>query len=84
MTNERNENWLERSLRSASAEVATWPEWKKKAMRVLPDPPTDAGLTAEPSPAVSTRSRNEPRPLKEQSPPQGNATGQLTTTDSSG
>src|SRR5690606_11252294 len=35
MTDERSGNWLERSLRSASAEVATWPEWKKKAMRVL-------------------------------------------------
>jgi len=31
-------NWLERSLRSAREEVAGWPEWKKKAMRVLPDP----------------------------------------------
>ena len=39
MTDERNENWLERSLRTARAEVATWPEWKKKAMRVVPYPP---------------------------------------------
>lgn len=29
------DNWLERSLKSASAEVAKWPEWKKKAMRVM-------------------------------------------------
>lgn len=32
-------SWLLDSLKSARAEVATWPEWKKKAMRVLPDPP---------------------------------------------
>lgn len=36
-----DDNWLERSLRSAQAEVASWPEWKKKAMRVLPEPEDD-------------------------------------------
>lgn len=59
MTDERNENWLERSLRSASAEVATWPEWKKKAMRVPPDPaPQQRSGPVESGPAASARSRN--------------------------
>lgn len=31
------DGWLERSLASARAEVATWPAWKKRAMRVLPE-----------------------------------------------
>ena len=38
--------WLERSLKDAAAEVATWPQWKKDAMRVISDPavrPTEAG-----------------------------------------
>jgi hypothetical protein len=32
-----NADWLKRSLASARAEVATWPEWKKRAMRVISD-----------------------------------------------
>jgi hypothetical protein len=31
-------DWLARSLGSALAEVGGWPDWKKEAMRVLPEP----------------------------------------------
>lgn len=63
MTNEGNKNWLERSLRNASAEVATWPEWMKKAMRVS-DPPLleGKGLTYV---VVADRSHSEEEWLRE-------------------
>jgi hypothetical protein len=32
-----DDGWLMRSLKSASEEVAKWPEWKKRAFRVLPE-----------------------------------------------
>lgn len=37
-TRDESEGWLVRSLRDARAKVAAWPEWKKEAMRVLPEP----------------------------------------------
>lgn len=35
-------NWLWDSLKSAAAEVATWPDWKKRAFRVIGAPPAAA------------------------------------------
>ncbi len=39
MSSEPKDGWLARSLRSAREEVAKWPQWKREAMRVLPDKP---------------------------------------------
>lgn len=41
-TRDDNENWLVWSLRDARERVAAWPEWKKEAMRVLPEPKPEA------------------------------------------
>ncbi len=41
-TKDESENWLMWSLRDARAKVAQWPDWKKEAMRVLPDSPPES------------------------------------------
>ncbi len=51
--------WLIRSLTAARAEVARWPEWKKEAMRVLPDPKPAAEASAPRSPASGSTPTNE-------------------------
>lgn len=55
---EIEDGWLQRSLKSAREQVASWPEWKKKAMRVYPKP------NRTPSPQASSRTdgSEQPRP----------------------
>ena len=48
--------WLIRGLTAARDEVARWLEWKKQAMRVLPDPKP----AAEPSATRGSASGSTP------------------------
>ncbi len=41
-TRDESESWLVWSLRDAREKVAAWPDWKKEAMRVLPEPKSEA------------------------------------------
>ena len=41
-TGDENEDRLVRSMTRARNDVAGWPEWKKQAMRALPEPTAEA------------------------------------------
>jgi hypothetical protein len=52
MATSDDDDWLVRSMTRARNDVAAWPEWKKQAMRVLPEPEAEARESEPTPPAV--------------------------------